>query len=314
MSDDYDLHERADMGTDADADESPDTGALSDASEELVDYLLTHKPDAQRIYSEVFRVRRPYGSAARRSLQYLKRWNREIPIRDMIARLWGAGEYLLRVYYGQGRARRCETETIVIDPDYVPDADSFAAEPVRQIAAAPQQAAMDGGLAYVVQAQQQMVATMVEIVKAALSRPDTGNGMERMSRALESMIVRNAEAQTSLVNRMIESRAIAAGVSEEPDGDVDPPENPWIDFLRGLWAAFGDRLLQGGRALAAMARPVVQSDERFGQLMAAPEQYAEAYQALTRDVPRENVDRVLGMLGIPLPGAVAENQPGAAPE
>lgn len=277
---------------------------------ELTDFL-NEKADLEAGYKvSCFSVERTNGRDRR---SYLGQYD-EIPDYSEIGDRWGPGLYLLNLSYTDHDGDRKHTSMQVrISEKYQPTGGYQA--PQQQMGSENTEMSM----LYQMMLNQQQQATaaaqaqanaMMGLVQtciqsmAQMSNAKTDLDMGEISRSFTKGYMESMREMQSLV---IDATRSSLEIEQQPEPEEEPTVVQQIfQLLNMAWENWGEKLLNAPKAEQQKAAQMVQAMPDFQMIRENPQAYGQAYLSLIENgAPKEDIDRLLGIIGAPIPKAAA---------
>lgn len=279
---------------------------------ELMEFLSKARDRDGPYKCEVHRILKKPG-ASRETFSYVRQWSNEIPEYDQIGELYGPGDYRRQVWYTSKstKKRRYASERFTIDPDF------GQAAPYQRGAvavASPSGGAADIGMQLAMTVFSKAMDALTTIAEAAVSGGSGGaQNLGALTEQIGTLTMSMFQQQQRMIEKVADAQLDHLFGDKEPEPDPQQ-EDPGIgggifELLRWLWRTYGEKLLGAAPFVQKIARERVSSLPQLKELYKDPSALSDAMTKLETEegVPRDHVDRVLGILGLSRPDSVIFN-------
>lgn len=259
---------------------------------------LIHDNAQEDLY--VIRVfRKFFDTGGRAKCSFLKTFRDHIPDYTLIGALFGPGDYQLNISYTGNDGKRYHTTRLwTIDSDFVADQEDLrGARPymTNRDSYKIGNSELSRGQPETMEFFKDLFRTYSNMISSLMVNNASGSNLEIMERFQEqigNMMIKNAESQQKLIQRITAQKLEI----EEPE---DEP-NPIYQILKALWDRYGEQLLNAPSFIQKRVRNEFAKRPEFEALTNDPDQFSDAYNMLVeRDgVKREKIDRLLELAGI----------------
>jgi len=248
--------------------------------------------------------------------QYIKTYPGDIPSFDEIAEL-GPGKYKIMLsYVPKGEEKRTsKSVTISVSSKYQLTKPGAKNQPANNLPAPVEFSGGGNLLGEVLKLQQantQQFVSMMQYFMTTVSEMITkrndseGGGFREVNNMVQEIMMSNIEQQQLLVERILGQKY---GIPFHGEPDEPEQKTTIFDLIKELFIQYGDQILNAGPIMQKMFRSKVQNSEDYALIQKNPELYSEAYNNLVEENPENKgkLDKILGVLGAPLPDELIAN-------
>lgn len=267
----------------------------------LTDFLTEHAAESEPVVAKLFSMT-INDRNHKQTKSYLQTWEETPPDLDEIAASFGAGWYRIELFYTNKKTmyREMRCKDYHIDPR----ARSGKPGPVADLPVVVTNQPDNNFQMYQIFMAQMtsMLSTFMESMTAVIKAQNNGGqgfDMTRIADGMQKLVVANANNTMSLVNRLSE---VKLGLDADQGQDEGEQSDMSVfDILKWAWDSFGKNLLTASPTYQKVVANQVKQTAEYGKILQNPLEYKSAYNKIIAYAPKEDVDRMLGILDVPTP-------------